>query len=204
MSEYIEVCAYSLQDEKISIIKSYLDKGGVVAYPTDTGYALGCKIGLNKPLEKIKRIRDLDDKHHFTLVCENLNEISKYAHVNNRIYRTLKRCTPGAYTFILDATKKVASLMSQKTKKTIGIRISEHPVSIVLNKIMGEPIISTTLILPGSDNVLYDAEDVCSVLSNEVDCIIDCGYSGVGPTTVIDLSDGQSEIIREGVAPNIF
>ena len=204
MSEYIEVCAYSPQDEKISIIKSYLQKGAVIAYPTDTGYALGCKMGLKKPLDKIKEIRNLDDKHHFTLIFENLNEISKYANIDNRTYRILKRCTPGAYTFILDGTKKISSLMSQKTKKTIGIRISEHPVSIILNKIMEEPIISTTLILPDSNDVLYDAEDVSSAISDQVDCIIDCGYSGYGPTTVIDLSEGASKVIREGIAPNIF
>ena len=204
MSEYIEVCAHSPQKDKISLIRKYLNEGGVIAYPTETGYALGCKIGLKAPLNRIKRIRQLTNNHNFTLIFNSLKDISSYAYIDNVIYRILKKYMPGEYTFILDATKKISSVMSLKSKKTVGIRISTHPIPSLINEIMGEPIISTSLILPGDTNVLSDAEDVGIHLSKCLSCIIDCGYSGFGPTTVIDLSSGKYELLRLGIAPSLI
>ncbi|TNF68624.1 MAG: threonylcarbamoyl-AMP synthase [Gammaproteobacteria bacterium] len=198
MSQFIEINANKPQQRLLDEIADSLKEGAVIAYPTDSGYALGCKMGLKKPLQRIKKIRKLDDKHNFTLICRDLSEISVYARVDNPTYRLLKRSTPGSYTFILAATSKVPTLMLNKSKKTVGIRIPDHPIPLALSETLGEPILSTTLILPGGKEPLIYAEDVTEHLNNDLNYILDCGYCGYEPTTVIDLSVSPYEILRYG------
>ena len=198
MSQYVEINPTRVQQHRLDEIVECLNEGSVIAYPTDSGYALGCKMGLMRPLKKIKEIRKLDDKHNFTLICRDLSEISTYAKVDNPSYRLLKKATPGHYTFILLGTSKVPKLMLNKSKKTVGIRIPDHPIPLLLSEALGEPIISTTLILPGQNEPLTDASDVSEMLNNDLNIIIDCGYCGYEPTTVVDLSTKPAMILRHG------
>jgi tRNA threonylcarbamoyl adenosine modification protein (Sua5/YciO/YrdC/YwlC family) len=179
------------------LIVEHLKEGAVVAYPTDSGYALGCCMGLKAPLERIKKIRNLDDKHNFTLICRDLSEISTYGKVDNPTFRLLKRCTPGGYTFILAASHEVPRLL-QSRRKTIGIRIPDHNVPLKITECLGQPLLSTTLILPGQQEPLKYPEDVNEQIGREVDIIIDAGYCGFEPTSVIDCSEGGAVILRRG------
>ena len=198
MSEYIELNAYSPQYDLVSELCRALNAGSVIAYPTDSGYALGCKMGMKQPLKRIKNIRDLNDKHNFTLICKDLSEISAYAKIDNPTYRILKRCTPGSYTFILSATNKVPVLMQAKGKKTVGIRVPTNLIPLALSEKLGEPILSSSLIMPGEDEPLLDAEDVSNRIGDLVDYIVDGGYCGYEPTTVVDLSEKSPVLIRQG------
>ncbi|MCF6768219.1 threonylcarbamoyl-AMP synthase [Thiotrichales bacterium 19S11-10] len=198
MSQFIEIHSNKPQQKLLNELCDALKEGSVIAYPTDSGFALGCKMGLKKPLQRIKQIRNLDDKHNFTLICRDLSEISLYAKVDNPVYRILKRLTPGSYTFILPATSKVPTLMLNKSKKTVGIRIPDHPIPLALSETLGEPILSTTLILPNQNEPLIYAEDVSEHLNYDLNYILDCGYCGYEPTTVIDFSTQPYEILRHG------
>ena len=199
MSQHIELQG-NFSDQKYLVdIAVALAEGKVIAYPTNSGYALGCKMGLKKPLEKIKAIRALDDQHNFTLICRDLSEISDYAKVDNTCYRLLKRCTPGAFTFILPATKKVPLVMLNKTKKTVGIRVPDHPVPLLLLEKLGEPLLSSTLIMPNAENVIVYAEDIVSSGADEmIDYIIASDYCGYQQTTVVDMTNVPFSIIRLG------
>lgn len=177
-----------------------LRQGGVIIYPTDSAYALGCHIQDKAALQRIIRIRQLDDKHNFTLVCRDLSELSTYARVNNTDYRLLKAFTPNAYTFILRATSEVPRLMLHPKRKTIGIRVPGHPVVSALLEELNEPLLSTTLILPGETEPLADVHDIRDTLGKQVDLIIDSGFCGLEATTVINLVDGVPEIVRRGKA----
>ncbi len=179
-----------------AIIKG-LHAGAVIAYPTDSGYALGCRLGLHKPLQRIEKIRKLPASHNYTLMCRSLSEIATYARVDTAMYRLMKRLLPGGYTFILPATQEVPKVM-QPNKKTIGIRIPDHPVALAIVNTLDEPLLSTTLILPEQDEPLTDPEDVSDWVGEEVDIIIDGGYCGFEPTSVIDLTDGEPVLVREG------
>ncbi len=198
MSKYIELNPYSPHQQVLTDLINEIQNGKVIAYPTDSGYALGCKMGSKKPIKKIQQIRQLDDTHNFTVICRDLSEISVYAKVDNPTYRVLKRCTPGGFTFILSATSKVPDLMLNKKKKTIGIRIPDHPVPLLITDALGEPILSTTLILPGDEAPLIYPEDVDSNLSDQVDIIVDAGYCGYDPTTVVDFTSFPPEVLRYG------
>jgi tRNA threonylcarbamoyl adenosine modification protein (Sua5/YciO/YrdC/YwlC family) len=198
MSKYIELNPYSPQQKVLLDIVKDIKDGKVIAYPTDSGYALGCKMGLKAPLKKIHKIRDLDDSHNFTVICRDLSEISVYAKVDNPTYRALKKCTPGAFTFILSATTKIPTLMLNKKKKTIGIRIPDHPVPRLLADALGQPLLSTTLILPNSEAPLIYPEDVANSLSDQIDVIIDAGYCGYDPTTVVDFTLLPAKVLRYG------
>jgi tRNA threonylcarbamoyl adenosine modification protein (Sua5/YciO/YrdC/YwlC family) len=167
-------------------------EGGVVVYPTDSCYALGCHIGDKTAMERISRIRETDRHHHFTLVCRDLSEIAKYARVNNQQYRTLKAFTPGPYTFILQATRETPKRLQNPKRRTIGIRVPEHPVPQALLTELGEPIMSSTLHLPGDVTPMTDAREIQERLLHHVDAVIDGGNCGLAPTSVVDL---------EGVAP---
>lgn len=175
-------------------------KGGVIIYPTDSAYALGCRIGNKGALQKITRIRDLDSKHNFTLVCRDLSELAVYAKVDNSAYRLLKTYTPDAYTFILKASSQVPRLLMHPKRKTIGIRVPDHPLVSCLLEEMGEPILSSSLILPGMEEPPNDIHEIRDELSHAVDLIIDSGFCGREPTTVIDLVDGMPEVLRYGKA----
>jgi len=176
----------------------YLQKGGVIVYPTESGYALGCHLGDKKALERIRAIRRLDDKHNFTLMCKDLSDIANYARVDNDLYRVLKAHTPGPYTFILKATRDVPRRVLHPKRKTIGIRVSENQICHDLLAEFDEPLISTTLILPGEDMPMTDPFEIRDVLGSQVDLVIDGGFCGFEPTSVINLSEDEIEIIREG------
>jgi tRNA threonylcarbamoyl adenosine modification protein (Sua5/YciO/YrdC/YwlC family) len=183
------------------LIKRAVDivrKGGLIAYPTDSCYALGCHIGDKTAMERIRRIRGVDERHHFTLVCRDLSDIGTFAKVNNAQYRLLKAHTPGTYTFILDATRELPRRLAHPKRATVGVRVPEHPVTHALLTELNEPLLSSTLMLPGDEYPLNDAEAIRKRLEHEVDLILDGGACGIEPTTVIDLSDAEPSLIRKG------
>lgn len=172
--------------------------GGVMAYPTDSCYALGCMIGNKQGMEQIRALREVDEKHHFTLICRDLSEIARYARVDNKQYRLLKAATPGGYTFILEATKEVPRRLLHPKRSTIGLRVPEHAVIAALLAELDEPILSMTLQLPGDEYPLNDPDELLERLGNCVDVVLDAGYCGIEPTTVVDLTTGAPELLRRG------
>jgi len=185
-------------------IVDVLNNDGVIAYPTDSGYALGCKMGSKKALDKILKMRNLDSAHNFTLICKDLSEISKYAKVDNQAYRLLKKFTPGAYTFILPASSEVPNLLKNPKKKTIGIRIPDFLIPQVLIKALGEPLVSSSLILPDENNFedlkqsLSEYLEVQAALGGKIDGLILSNYCGGLYTTVIDLTGASPVLLRKG------
>jgi tRNA threonylcarbamoyl adenosine modification protein (Sua5/YciO/YrdC/YwlC family) len=173
-------------------------EGGVVVYPTDSCYALGCHIGDKEAMERIGRIRETDKHHHFTLVCRDLSDIAKYARVNNQQYRTLKAFTPGPYTFILQATRETPKRLQNPKRRTIGIRIPEHPITQALLTELGEPIMSSTLHLPGDSVPMTDAREIQERLLHNVDAVIDGGNCGLVPTSMVDLEGPAPVVTRRG------
>lgn len=198
MSQFFQIHQETPQKRLIQQAAEIIRQGGVVVYPTDCAYALGCHLGDKSAMERIQRIRKLDDKHNFTLVCQDLSEISTYAKMDNQCYRLIKAHTPGAYTFILNATSEVPRRLMHPKRRTIGIRIPNNPIALALMDTLGEPIMSTSLILPGDDQPLADPYDIRDLLQHSVDLVIDGGYCGMEATTVINLVDGVPEIIRQG------
>lgn len=198
MSQYFQIHPVNPQARLVRQAVEILRNDGLLVYPTDSSYALGCHVGDKRGMERIRRIRKLDNKHNFTLMCRDLSEISSYARVDNSSYRLLKSLTPGAYTFILRATHEVPRRLQHPKRKTIGIRIPDHPVAQALLEELGEPLMSSTLILPGADMPETDAHDIRERLEHDVDLVIDGDNCGLEPTTVIDLVDGVPEIVREG------
>jgi len=172
--------------------------GGIIVYPTDSCYALGCHLGDKDAMSRIRTIRQVDDHHHFTLVCRNLAEISTYAKVDNSQYRLLKATTPGCYTFILQATREVPRRMQHPKRSTIGLRIPDHPVVLALLEELDEPLLSSTLILPGDEFPLNNAEEIRERLEHQVELVMDAGSCGIDMTTVIDLTTDVPELIRPG------
>ena len=198
MSQFFQIHPENPQKRLIKQAVEIINRGGVIVYPTDSAYALGCHLGDKSALEKIKRIRQLDDKHNFTLVCRDLSEIGTYAKVGNQSYRILKSHTPGAYTFILKATSEVPRRLLHPKRRTIGLRIPENEIALELMRELDEPIMSTSLILPGETDPMMDPYEIREVLQHQVDLVIDGGYCGMEPTTVVNLVDDTPEIIREG------
>ena len=183
------------------LIKRAVDivrKGGVIAYPTDSCYAIGCHIGDKHAMERIRRIRGVDERHHFTLVCRDLSDIGTFAKVDNAQYRLLKSHTPGTYTFILDATRELPRRLAHPKRATVGVRVPEHPVTLALLTELDEPLLSSTLMLPGEVDPLNDAETIRAKLEHQLDLILDGGACGVEPTTVIDLSGPAPILVRRG------
>ncbi len=173
-------------------------EGGVIVYPTDSCYALGCHIGDKDAMERIRRIRDVDERHHFTLVCRDLSEIGTFAKVDNAQYRLLKAHTPGSYTFILKATRELPRRLAHPKRASIGVRVPDHPATHALLAELNEPLLSSTLILPGDEEPLNDAETIRQRLEHQVDLILDGGACGVAPTSVIDLSQDDPILVRAG------
>lgn len=200
MSQYLQVHPINPEPRLIKQVVDVLLKGGVIVYPTDSTYALGCHIGDKSALERIRRLRQLDKKHNFTLVCSDLSSLATYANVHNSAYRILKANTPDAYTFILKATAEVPRRLMHPKRKTIGLRVPDNAVAQAILAALGEPIMSTSLILPGDDEPLYDALDMRDRLGRSVDLIVDGGACGLIPTTVVDLVEGVPELIRSGKA----
>lgn len=199
MSQFFQIHPDNPQARLISQAAEIIHKGGVVAYPTDSGYALGCHIGDKSAMDKIRRIRQLDDKHNFTLVCRDLSEIGTYAKVDNTVYRLLKAHTPGPYTFILPATREVPRRLQQGKRKTIGIRVPDNAIALALAETLGEPIMSSSLILPGEATSQYDPYEIRSLLEHQLDLTIDGGYGGMEPTTVVAFEEGMPIMMRKGL-----
>jgi tRNA threonylcarbamoyl adenosine modification protein (Sua5/YciO/YrdC/YwlC family) len=183
-----------LLQEIVEIIRN----GGLIAYPTDSSYAFGCHIGDKKAIDRIHRIRKTDKNHNFTLVCADLAEISVYARVDNWVYRMLKALTPGPYTFILPATREVPKRLQHPKRRTIGLRVPDHRLVQDMIEVLGEPIMSSTLTLPGDSMPLTDPLDIENRIGHQIEAIIDAGPAGIEPTTVLDLSKGNVEILRVG------
>ncbi len=198
MSQLFQIHPENPQKRLIQQAVDIIKKGGVIVYPTDCAYALGCHLGDKSALDKIKRIRKLDDKHNFTLVCRDLSEIGTYAKVDNQIYRLLKAHTPGAYTFILKATTEVPRRLLHPKRRAIGLRIPDNKIVQALLEELGEPIMSTSLIMPGESDPLTDPYEIRDLLQHELDLVIDGGYCGIAATTVISLMEDHPEIIRMG------
>jgi tRNA threonylcarbamoyl adenosine modification protein (Sua5/YciO/YrdC/YwlC family) len=198
MSQFFQIHPDNPQKRLTDQVVEMLRQGAVVVYPTDSGYALGCHIEDKQALDRIRAIRRLDDRHNFTLVCSDLSEISTYAKVDNTVYRLLKSATPGAYTFILEATREVPRRL-QSRRKTIGIRVPDNAIAQALLEGLGEPIMSTTLILPGETIPESDPYEIRQSLEHAVDLIIDGGYGSFEPTTVIDLTGDVPEVTRRGL-----
>ena len=198
MSQYLSIHPVNPQLRLIKRAVEMIKQGALIVYPTDSCYAFGCHIGDKDALERIRRIRELDDKHNFTLVCRDLSELGNYAFVDNATFRLLRTYTPGPYTFILRASKEVPRRMQVAKRKTIGLRIPDHPVALSLLEELGEPLMSSTLILPGDDTIMTDPEEMRERLGNKVDLIIDGGNCGYEATTVVNMDDSNYEIVRQG------
>jgi len=204
MSRFFEIHPENPQNRMICQVVAMMHKGGVIAYPTDSSYALGCHIGDRQAMERLVNIRRIDSNHNFTLVCRDLSEIASYAKVDNSAYRMIKALTPGPYTFILKATREVPRRLQNPKRKTIGLRVPNNPIAQSLLEAMGEPIMSTTLILPDNDMPLTDARDIQTQLGRQVDAVIDGGNCGIEPTTVIDLVGDEPVVIRQGLGATDF
>lgn len=198
MTQVLNIHPDNPQLRLLRLVADCIRSGGVVVYPTDSAYALGCQIGDKNAQDRIRQLRNLDLNHNFTLVCRDLSEISTYSRVDNPVYRFLKAHTPGAYTFILDATHEVPKRLQHPKRKTIGLRIPGHAVVQALLAELGEPILSVTLILPGSDQPLSDPEEIIEKLGNKVDLIVDSGSCDIEATTILDLTSGQPSVVRLG------
>jgi tRNA threonylcarbamoyl adenosine modification protein (Sua5/YciO/YrdC/YwlC family) len=198
MSQFFAIHPDNPQARLLREAVSIITDGGLIVYPTDSGYALGCRLGNKTALQRIIRLRELDKNHNMTLVCRDLSELSTYAKVSNTIYRLLKAFTPGAYTFILNATSEVPKKMLHPKRKTLGLRVPSNLITLSLLEALDEPMMSTTLILPNAHYPLSEPEAIKDVLGNQVDLIIDGGNCGHEPTTVVDLTGDYPTIIREG------
>ncbi|ALZ84824.1 MULTISPECIES: L-threonylcarbamoyladenylate synthase [Pseudomonas] len=198
MSQFIEIHPQNPQPRLIRQAVEIIQSGGVIAYPTDSSYALGCRIGEKSAVERIRRIRQLDDKHNFTLVCCDLSELGIYAKVDTSAFRLLKAYTPGPYTFILNATREVPRMLLHPKRRTIGVRVPQHPITLALLEALGEPLMSVSLILPGDEDALGDAWEIRERLDHFVDLVIEGGPGGLQPSTVISLADDEPEVIRVG------
>jgi len=199
MSQYFEIHPENPQLRLIKQAVEIVNNGGVIIYPTDSSYAIGCHLGDKKAMDKIRLIRQLNKDHNFTLVCRDLSEISHYAQVDNMNYRLMKTLTPGPYTFILPATREVPKRLLNPKRKTIGIRVPDNAVCAELLKELDQPLMSSTLSLPNEDYPLSDPHQIRLKLESMVDLIIDGGYSGHEPTTVVNLTNQQPEILRQGL-----
>ena len=198
MATILAIHPESPQARLIAQAVDVIERNGVIVYPTDSGYALGCRLGDRDAMERILQIRQIELSHHLTLVCHDLSELGQYARVDNQQYRLLKLLTPGAYTFILPATREVPRRTLHPKRATIGLRVPDHPVAQALLKALGEPILSCTLMLPDDDVPLSDADDIADKIGKRVDLIIDSGYCEPESTTVLDLTEEEIVVVREG------
>lgn len=198
MAQFFTIHPDNPQPRLIKQAAEMLRNGAVIVYPTDSGFALGCHLDDKDAVQRIRQIRGVDDKHLMTLVCRDLSELAKYARVDNAQFRLLKNNTPGAYTFILDATREVPRRLQHPKRSTVGLRIPDHPVALALLEELNEPLLSSTLILPDEDQPLTDVDEIRERLEMLVDGIIEGGAVGLEPTTVIDLTEGSPVLVRKG------
>jgi tRNA threonylcarbamoyl adenosine modification protein (Sua5/YciO/YrdC/YwlC family) len=198
MARLVEIHPSDPQPRRIAEIVATIRNGGLIAYPTDSSYALGCHIGDKRAMDRIRRIRRTDKHHNFTLVCSDLSEISLYARIDNWAYRLIRSLTPGPYTFILQATREVPKRLQNPRRQTIGIRVPDHAIVQAMLGALGEPIMSSTLTLPGDDRPLTDVDEIEARIGHQIDMIVEGGAAGIEPTSVVDLSKGSIEILRQG------
>jgi tRNA threonylcarbamoyl adenosine modification protein (Sua5/YciO/YrdC/YwlC family) len=198
MSQFFQIHPDNPQLRLIKQAAQIIHGGGIVALPTDSCYALVCHLDDKDAVTRLRRIREVDDKHHLTLLCRDLSEISLYARIDNRQYRLLKAATPGPYTFILEATKEVPRRVSHPSRKTIGLRVPENAIARALLEELGQPLLGTTLILPNEDQPLTDSDQIRDRLERQIDLVIDGGACSLEPTTVIDLTGEEPVLIRQG------
>ena len=198
MARYYDIHPANPQRRAIVQIAEVVREGGVIAYPTDSCYALGCRLGNRDGMTRIRSIRQLGDRHHLTLVCQDFAQLGQFVYVPNPVFRAIKAATPGSYTFILPATKEVPRILQHPRKKTAGVRIPRHTVTQALLAELGEPLVSSTLLLPGQDDPLTQGWEINEQLGHALDAVIDSGDCGTEPTTVIDFSGPEPEIVRRG------
>jgi len=198
LAQFFSIHPENPQSRLVRQAVDILQQGGLIAYPTDSAYALGCHIGDKFALDRIRAIRQLDKNHNFTLMCRDLSELANYAKVDNTAFRILKSHTPGAYTFILNATSEVPRRLQHPKRKTLGMRVPDNAIALALLQEMGEPIMSSSLILPNDKVPLTDPYEIRDVLEHQLELVIDGGFCGLEPTTVVDLTDGDPIVLRQG------
>ena len=198
MARYLSIHPEDPQPRMLGQAAEILRSGGVVAIPTDSCYALGCGLGDKDAVERIRRIREVDDRHHLTLMCRDLSEIAQFARVDNAQYRLLKATTPGSYTFILEGTKELPRRVLHPKRKTIGLRVPDHKVALALLAELGEPLLTSTLMLPGDESPLTEGWEIQDRLDDLIELILDGGYCGTEPTTVVDLTNWPPELVHAG------
>ena len=198
MARYFDLHPENPQRRALGQVVEILRNDGLIAYPTDSCFALGCRPGNRAGLDRIRTIRKLDHRHHFTLVCQNFAQLGQFVHVDNAVFRAIKATTPGSYTFILPATKEVPRRLLHPKKKTVGVRIPDHRVAQALLAELGEPLLSSTLLLPGQEAPMTQGWEIKDTLDHVVDAVVDSGDCGETPTTVVDFSDGTAVITRVG------
>jgi tRNA threonylcarbamoyl adenosine modification protein (Sua5/YciO/YrdC/YwlC family) len=198
VAQFFQIHAENPQHRLIVQAAEIVRQGGLMVYPTDSAYALGCHIGDKDALERIRRIRQLDKHHNFTLMCRDLSELATYARVNNQVFRLLKHNTPGPYTFILEATNEVPRRLTHDKRKTIGLRVPDNAIVQALLQELGQPIMTSSLLLPGEEFPLTDPYDMRDLLEHQVELVIDGGYCGLEPTTVVDLTEEIPQLVRQG------
>jgi tRNA threonylcarbamoyl adenosine modification protein (Sua5/YciO/YrdC/YwlC family) len=198
MARYFDVHPENPQKRAIGQVVDLIRDDGLIAYPTDSCFALGCQLGNKDGLERIRTIRQLDDRHHFTLVCQNFSQLGQFVQISNAVFRSIKAATPGSYTFILPATKEVPRRLLHPKKKTVGVRIPDHVVTQALLEELGEPLLSSTLLLPDEEEPMTQGWEIKELLDHQIDAVIDSGDCGTEPTTVIDFSEDVPEVVRVG------
>ena len=198
MARYFEIHPADPQRRAITQVADIVRAGGVIAYPTDSCYALGCQLGSKDGIARIRSIRQLDERHHLTLVCQDFAQLGQFVLIPNPVFRAIKAATPGSYTFILPATKEAPRMVQHPKKKTLGVRIPDHTITLALLAELGEPLVSSTLLLPGHDEPMTQGWEIADELDHAVDAVIDSGDCGTEPTTVIDFSQPEPEIVRRG------
>jgi tRNA threonylcarbamoyl adenosine modification protein (Sua5/YciO/YrdC/YwlC family) len=205
MARYFDLHPENPQRRTLGQVIEILGADGLIAYPTDSCFALGCRLGNRSGLDRIRSIRQLDGRHHFTLVCHDFAQLGQFVHIDNAVFRAVKAATPGSYTFILPATKEVPRRLMHPKKKTVGVRIPDHRVTQALLAELGEPLVSSTLLLPGAGAPLTQGWEIKEELDHVLDAVVDSGDCGVEPTTVVDFSSGEPEIVRTGAGdPALF
>ena len=201
MAQYLSIHPKDPQPRLLNMAADIVRKGGIVAFPTDSCYALGCHLGDKEAVERVRAIRGVDDRHHLTLMCRDLSEIAQFARVDNAQYRLLKATTPGSYTFILEGTKELPRRLLHPKRKTIGLRVPAHPVALELLEALGEPLLCSTLMLPGDEAPLTEGWEIQDRLDDHLELILDGGHCGIEPTTVVDLTGSQPALVRAGRGP---
>jgi tRNA threonylcarbamoyl adenosine modification protein (Sua5/YciO/YrdC/YwlC family) len=198
VAKYFDVHPDNPQARAVNQVVDLVRGDGLIAYPTDSCFALGCRMGNKDGLDRLREIRHLDERHHFTLMCSDFAQLGQFATINNALFRSIKAATPGPYTFILPATREVPRRLLHPKKKTVGVRIPDHVVALAILRELGEPMVTSTLLLPGEEEPMTQGWEIKETLDHQLDAVVDSGECGTEPTTVIDFSSGEADILRQG------